>query len=155
MASAWAGHERPSTTLSKDAGVSVLSVLSQDKNRPLLVLPLLTHLLVHPGSSQWPTSCLEKASFYPLSFPMCMIPLSLSLWPAYFYSWFTSSPDHHPFPHWSRKLHLVWPIPVYPAYLSLVAYSSPWWWRHYALLKRQSAAMRLHHSISQKALIFN
>jgi hypothetical protein len=31
-------------------------------------------------------------------------------------------------------------------------YSSPWWWRQYAPLKCQSTTLRLHGTISQKAL---
>jgi hypothetical protein len=31
------------------------------------------------------------------------------------------------------------------------AYSSPWWWRQYASVKRRSTSTRLHGDVSQKA----
>jgi hypothetical protein len=53
---------------------------------------------------------------------------------------------------WPRH-HLVRPIPIFPAELLHVDYSSPWWWRQYAPLKCQSTSTRLHSATSQKAVI--
>jgi hypothetical protein len=38
---------------------------------------------------------------------------------------------------------------------SLDIWSAPWWWRHYAPVKRWSTSMRQHGALSQKAVIFH
>jgi hypothetical protein len=45
--------------------------------------------------------------------------------PPPFNHWLASSPDSHPFPHWPGQFHLVQLIPVYPANLLLMVYTSP------------------------------
>jgi hypothetical protein len=58
------------------------------------------------------------------------------------------------FPINLAKFHLVWQIPIFPANLSHMAYSLPWWWRQYVPPKCWFASLKLHSAISKKAVIF-
>jgi hypothetical protein len=108
MTCAWASHGNPSSALLE--GIKTLHHRSkcpycpQDNNQSLLCSSFLTHPLVLPSNipvTHWWPLKVPVSFFY---FCMSLIPLSLSFpdWP--FNHWLASSPDFHPFPHWSGQI---------------------------------------------------
>jgi hypothetical protein len=122
------------------------------RNPPPMVVSVLTGL--------FRTRLASVSSFHPHP-PACNLPPS-SQWPTdrpkegQFLSCSTIGSLPHliiaPFPIGLTKFHLVWPIPVFPSNLLPVAYSSPWWWKEYTVLKCWFNSMRIQGALFQKAV---
>jgi hypothetical protein len=63
------------------------------------------------------------------------------------------SPDPHPLPPWSDQgCCLVRLVPISQTDPSHATYSSTWWWRQQAPLKRQETSTRLHGATHKTAM---